>query len=148
MNGFLLPRGIRNNNPGNIRLSQNRWRGQKDMQADTDFIEFVDAEYGLRALMRLLMTYFFKYRLTSIESIMNRYAPPVENDTDRYAGHVAQRLGVTRRAQIDLSDRKTLVALCRAIVRHENGRAPAYMPDDWYLEDVYVRAADMAFAAG
>jgi hypothetical protein len=143
---FFMPRGIRNNNPGNIRLGKTRWQGQKPVQADTDFIEFETPLMGLRALMRLLLTYNARYGLDTVESIINRYAPPHENATDHYIHGVSRRLGVTRKQRLKLTDEKTLAHLAAAIVRHENGAAPKNRPDDWYAADEYARAAKLALS--
>ena len=143
MHKLLMPRGIRNHNPGNIRLSPTRWQGQKDVQADTSFAEFTSPLMGLRALMRLLLTYHFKYGLNSVESIINRWAPPHENATDHYIHSVSRHLRVERRAVIDLTDEETLIKLAEAITRHENGRAPAGVPAFWYEASVYADAAAM-----
>ncbi len=141
MHSFLLPRGIRNNNPGNIRLSSARWQGQKDVQADTSFIEFTSPLMGLRALMRLLLTYHFKHGLNSAESIINRWAPPHENATDHYIHTVSRHLRVQRRDALDLTDEETLVRLAEAITRHENGRPPEGHPPFWYERATYTQAA-------
>lgn len=131
---FDLPRGIRNNNPGNIRLSPTRWKGQKLRQIDTSFVEFDTPVAGIRALMRLLLTYHLRYGLESVESIINRYAPPEENATDHYIHSVCLDLGVKRREAIDLTDKKILTALCKAIIRHENGNK------DWYEQAIFDAA--------
>lgn len=143
MNSFFLPRGIRNNNPGNIRLSEVRWQGQKDVQADTSFVEFSAPVWGLRALMRVLLTYHFKHGLDTVESIINRWAPPHENATDHYIYSVARHLKVQRRDRLDLTDRAVLTALCEAIIRHENGHPPAGYPPLWYAGALYAEAAAM-----
>ena len=52
-----MTRGIRNNNPGNIRNSDaTDWKGEVNAFAkkDTSFEEFVDMPHGYRALLRLL----------------------------------------------------------------------------------------------
>lgn len=139
MANFDLPRGIRNNNPGNIRLSGVKWKGQKLRQNDTAFVEFEEPVMGIRALMRLLLNYHLRYGLDSIESILNRYAPPEENATDHYIHSVCREMGVKRREVVDLKDRGTLIRLARAIVRHENGAK------EWYAEELYTAAA---YAAG
>ena len=140
MHAFFYPRGIRNNNPGNIRLSKTRWQGQKVLQADAEFVEFETPTAGLRALMKLLMTYHIKYGLDTVESIINRYAPPHENDSEAYKARVARRLGVRRGQEIDLRRTGVLETLARAIVRHENGAPPADMPKDWYADEDYKAA--------
>jgi hypothetical protein len=43
----IIPRGIRNNNPLNIRIG-NTWLGERPEPTDHDFEEFVSMEYGLR----------------------------------------------------------------------------------------------------
>lgn len=139
----VLPRGIRNNNPGNIRLSPTRWKGQRNFQFDPAFVEFTSPLLGLRALMRLLLTYHFKYGLDSVTAIINRYAPPHENATDGYIHQVAKRLGVERMARIDLRQPETLIRLCRAIVRHENGAPHKDYPQDWYAGHLYADACKM-----
>lgn len=138
-----LPRGIRNHNPGNIRLSSTRWQGQATFQIDPAFVVFDDAVMGVRALMRLLMAYHVKYGLDTVESIINRYAPPVENATDHYIRAVAAYLKVGRRDRIDLRQRSQMIAIVQAIIVHENGHPPKGLPACWYISDIYDRAADM-----
>lgn len=144
MTSKTLPRGIRNNNPGNIRLSAARWQGQKTFQLDPAFVEFETPEMGLRALMRVLLTYKIKYGLDSVESIINRYAPPHENATDSYIHAVAKHLGVKRRDVIDARDEKILTKLAQAITRHENGVPPKNAPRFWFDEDVFKFSATLA----
>lgn len=80
-------RGFRNNNPGNIRHGS-PWVGLADEQPDSAFCTFKSVEYGIRAIHRLLHTYASKYGCTNIESIINRYAPPNENNTSAYINTV------------------------------------------------------------
>lgn len=141
---IFLPRGIRNNNPGNIRIGKTRWEGQKQVQNDPDFIEFEDPLHGLRALMRLLAVYRVKYGLDTVESLINRFAPPKENATDTYIYRVAKALGVKRTAVIDVTAKPVLEGLARAIVTQENGLPPEGRPSGWYPPEVYARAAELA----
>jgi len=145
--GVFLPRGIRNNNPGNIRLSSAPWQGRRASQSDTDFVEFTDPMHGLRALMKILLTYQLKYELDTVDSIINRFAPPHENDTASYSLHVARILCVGRTKTINLLDKPALAAIARAIVLHENGKAPPGRPEAWYAPDIYNRAADLALSS-
>jgi len=140
---LLQPRGIRNNNPGNIRLSAQKWRGQRAEQQDTAFIQFDTPLAGLRALMKLLLIYYAKYGLDTVESLINRFAPPHENATDQYIYAVMRQLKVKRQEKIDLCKPATLTALARAIVQQENGTAAA--PDaEWYPASLYAEAAQLA----
>ena len=142
---IFLPRGIRNNNPGNIRLSKIKWQGQKiTEQSDESFVQFTAAVYGLRALMKLLLTYYFKYGLDTVESIINRYAPPYENATDNYIYHVSKVLGVKQTEKINVATPEMLIKFTKAIVHHENGKPPRDMPFKWYADSFYEDAVKMA----
>jgi len=119
-----LPRGIRNNNPGNIRRGS-PWLGRSAMQSDSAFVQFDAPEYGIRALGILLRNYQAVRGLNTVRGIINRYAPPVENDTGSYVNSVANALGVSPDEPINVV--ANLSRLIPAIIRHENGRQP-YTP--------------------
>lgn len=99
-------RGIRNNNPLNIRIG-NDWQGEAKSR-DAEFETFEHSKYGFRAGAKLLRNYQHIYKLHTIEQIINRFAPPNENHTSHYAGFVAKKMGVAVNAPIDLSNDKTL----------------------------------------
>lgn len=46
------PRGLRNNNPGNIRLSSTKYQGEVQPSQDTAFKQFESMAYGYRAIFR------------------------------------------------------------------------------------------------
>lgn len=142
---LFLPRGIRNNNPGNIRLSKIKWQGQRSENLrDKEFVEFTSPLYWLRALMRLLLTYYYKYGLDSVEAIINRYAPPVENATDNYIYNVCNVLNVKRRDILNLKCERCLINLAQAIVLHENGKSFYELSKFWYADELYNKAAELA----
>ena len=90
-----LPRGIRNNNPLNIRRSKDQWKGLADAQTDRAFCQFKSLEYGWRAAFYLLTrTYYHKYRLYTIRTIIRRWAPPGENNTEAYIANVSRLTGI------------------------------------------------------
>lgn len=115
-------RGIRNNNPGNIRHSATRWQGMSAAQTDPAFVQFESAEYGIRALSKLLDTYSTSYGLRTVAGIIGRYAPSSENNTGSYINAVASALGVAPSQPFDVQARKS--ELVQAIIRHENGINP------------------------
>lgn len=91
-------RGIRNNNPANIRRGSN-WRGlvpflidptNNQRYYDKSFCQFESMELGLRALFVLLRTYHYKYHLNTIGRIIHRYAPLSENNTYSYIANVCR----------------------------------------------------------
>lgn len=117
-----LSRGIRNNNPGNIRRGSN-WQGlvPQSQRNDPDFCQFIQPIYGIRAIVKLIFTYKNKYRLNTVESIINRYAPPNENNTKGYINRVCDKLKVKSNQPIQLTD-EVLEALIRAICAVENNK--------------------------
>lgn len=117
------PRGIRNNNPGNLVKSDIPWDG-KVAGTDSRFESFATPEQGIAALARNLITYSNRHGLRTVESIINRWAPPKENQTGAYAAAVAKDLGVKPGDEIDLGNETTLLRLTQAIIRHENGKQP------------------------
>lgn len=122
---FTGPRGIRNNNPGNIVRSGVTWRGMSpDQSRDTRFVVFDAPEWGIRAMARVLKNYMAQ-GYDTIQEVINRWAPPIENDTGAYVRAVANKLGVDPNAPINTS---YIPALIEAIIQHENGQQP-YPPD-------------------
>ena len=124
------PRGIRNNNPGNIRKGDDVWQGLAPLaaQLDPSFCVFTTPEYGIRALAKILLTYQTRYGLNTVAKIIHRWAPPSENDTAAYALAVAKAVGVAVIQPVDLATGDTMRALVTAIIQHENGQQP-YAPD-------------------
>lgn len=122
---MATPRGVRNNNPGNIDRSSVPWQGEDRSQAarqrEQRFCVFDSAEYGFRALAKTLQTYQTKHRLRTVKGIINRWAPPHENITSAYVREVAKALGVDADAAVDVKDFATMFCLAKAIARHENG---------------------------
>lgn len=119
------PRGIRNNNPGNIRNSEaNEWLGEvaKEEKQDDAFEEFEDMPHGIRAMMCLLTNYQRKYNLNTIRELIGRWAPRNENDTSLYVRLVSEEMGVPACCGIDLSDKGTICALVDAMIYVENGK--------------------------
>lgn len=86
-------RGVRNRNPANIRKSNIKWLGLAPIQTDNSFCQFTKFKFGIRALIKILHTYYYKYDLHSIRGIINRFAPPPENDTYAYVNFVCNRSG-------------------------------------------------------
>jgi len=120
-----LPRGIRNNNPGNIRHGSN-WQGlnPKSKNIDPAFCVFTRSDYGIRALAKDLINYKKIHSLNTVRQIISRYAPPNENQTTAYIQSVAKQLGVVPDTVIDIEERGILTVFIKAIIRMENGIQP------------------------
>ena len=137
LGGLLAPRGIRNNNPGNIRKG-NDWQGERASQDDAAFEQFTAPEYGIRALGKTLLNYQTRYGLKTLRGIITRWAPTSENDTEAYIAQVAKAVGKPAGVDIDLrADRAAFEALVKAIIKHENGQQP-------YADSVIRAGIDMA----
>lgn len=117
------PRGIRNNNPGNIRHGA-KWLGMAPVQDDPDFVKFLIPEYGIRAMTVILVNYKKRSGIDTVQKVINRWAPPNENDTKAYVNSVASSLGKNPDQKIDLEDMNVLEPLILAIIQHENGVQP------------------------
>ncbi len=121
---YTMTRGLRNNNPGNIRKNSTAWQGLSPTQTDDDFFQFTSPTWGIRALGHTLNTYMTKYGLNTITGIISRWAPPSENDTDAYIRAVVNDTGVDATDTVGPAD---IPALTAAIIRHENGLQPYSM---------------------
>lgn len=129
-----IPRGIRNNNPGNIRWSNDQWKGliPKDQANDKSFCVFRTPEYGIRAMTRILRRYtqypgipnVGKPNIDTVREIISRWAPPNENNTEAYIQSVAKSVGVAANSPIDVFDNAIMLKLLKAIIAHENGQQP------------------------
>lgn len=120
-----LPRGIRNNNPGNIRWGS-AWKGLKKdgKQQDPSFCVFKSSVFGIRALAKVLINYKKIHGLNTVRQIVSRYAPPNENQTTAYVQSVAKQLGVYPDSIIDIEERGVLTVFIKAVIRMENGIQP------------------------
>ena len=118
------PRGIRNNNPGNIDYNPaNAWQGQlkPDPAIEKRFARFDTPENGIRALGKLLRTYQRKHGLKTVKAIISRWAPSLENDTTAYVRSVESKIpGVKSGADVDVSNPLVMRAFVVAIIEHEN----------------------------
>ena len=142
-----LPRGIRNRNPGNIRVGAS-WFGLAEFEemtdfqrAETAFCVFSEDKWGLRAMARLLRRYQDHHGLTTVEAMIGRWAPPSENKTAAYAAYVGERIGVAPTARIDFSDAAVAVPMIAAMTRLENGQQP--YSDAIIEEGIALSAASM-----
>lgn len=119
------PRGIRNNNPLNIRIG-NTWLGERNNPTDDAFEEFVAIEYGYRAAFCILRRYIRRYHKNTITAIVSTWAPASENNTQRYIDFVAAQMKISPVDVIDYGDKVTMLRLVAAMQLMECG-VPADM---------------------
>lgn len=117
---MATPRGIRNNNPLNIRIG-NTWLGEVPNPTDSEFEQFVSVRYGLRAAFVILRRYIRRYKRNTPAKIIRAWAPAIENNTQRYIEVVCKRSLIAPDEVIDYADKKTMVRLVKAMAFVECG---------------------------
>lgn len=122
----MEPRGIRNNNPLNIRKGNN-WKGERPNQTDKAFEEFETMQYGIRAGFIILRKYVTGYmgltqKFNTIELIIKRWAPPTENSTQKYIDFVSKDTGIPARQHVSFKDKTKMVAIVDAMIFVECGQ--------------------------
>ena len=105
----------------NIRHSSSKWKGMSPEQTDPSFVQFVNPAYGFRAAFVLLRTYRKKYGCDTIRKIIERWAPPNENNTEAYIRHVSEWSGIGADKRIAGQDANAYIAIVAAMSRVENG---------------------------
>ena len=116
----VVPRGIRNNNPLNIRIG-NVWLGEVHNPTDPDFEQFVHIKYGLRAGFVLLRRYINHYHRNTVPMILAAWAPSSENNTLKYIDFVCQRANITSTQSLTYTDKPVMVQLVKAMAKYESG---------------------------
>lgn len=131
MTTITTPRGVRNNNPGNIDYNpRNAWQGQLGLEVGVPsprFARFDTPENGIRALGKLLINYRGKDGMPgvggpgidTVRETITRWAPGSENNTEAYIAAVARRLGVKANDVIDVRKPATLGVMVSSIIAHE-----------------------------
>ena len=122
----MEPRGIRNNNPLNIRKGSN-WKGERPVQTDKSFEEFETMEMGIRAGFKLLKNYVTGYGgkvkpYDTIDKIIRRWAPPTENATEKYIQFVSDDAGLHRYKKIEWRNKSAMVRIVNAMIFVECGQ--------------------------
>ncbi|MDR2968287.1 MAG: structural protein P5 [Tannerellaceae bacterium] len=107
-----MSRGLRNNNPGNIRINPDHFQGEIRPGRDKEFKQFDSMAYGYRAMLKMLRNYRKNRGLKCLREWISRWAPANENDTEAYILYVAGFAGISADAEIDTSDRGLM---CRIV---------------------------------
>jgi hypothetical protein len=123
-----IPRGIRNNNPGNLVLTNIPWRGKVPNKENTDrhFEQFRDTDgvkgiiWGIRAMMMDLKGDIVKDGLNTIRRLIEEYAPKHENNTEAYIARVSRMTGIGPN-ELLYPDQETMQRLVRAMAFVEHG---------------------------
>lgn len=132
-----IPRGIRNNNPLNIRRAKVPWFGETYFKkADRSFCQFQTLELGWRATFYLLRKKMMKHEWASIKDIVMEWAPPSENHTDKYVEFVSDKIGLSATEKFHYENDWFMCLLAFAMCAYENGNK--YYP---LLNDEWIKVA-------
>lgn len=123
-----IARGLRNCNPGNIRITKDKWQGLRPVQEDAEFFQFTEMKWGYRALIRTLQNYRHRHGCQTIADFIRRWAPNNENNTAGYISSVCKEMQVPDSFVPDVDDKATMCTFAAAISQVENG-VPAVMED-------------------
>jgi hypothetical protein len=113
------PRGIRNNNPGNLNYV-GQVGATKETGPDGRFAVFQTMDEGIKALAAQLKLYG-KRGMDTVQTIISKYAPAGENNTAAYIASVSKKLGVGAGEHLDLNNKEVLKQLIAGISQVEVG---------------------------
>lgn len=121
----MQARGIRNNNPLNIRKGCN-WKGERWGGSDREFEEFESMEYGIRAAIKLVCNHINGQTgrhkpCTNLVQLIETWAPPTENNTEAYIKAVERLTGINRYQRIYASNREMVSRIVTAMAEVETG---------------------------
>ena len=117
----MAARGIRNDNPLNIRHGKSQWVGMRKKQTDKAFVQFKSRVYGYRAAFVLLRNYIRK-GVNTIGKIIARWAPSSDgNNTRAYIDFVSRTSGIDASRTIKFEDKDDLVEIVRSMAQVESG---------------------------
>lgn len=120
---MALPRGIRNNNPLNIRHNRaNAWQGRVSPQTDPSFVQFASMSYGIRAAFIIMFNYTRQTPGLTLADLVSRWAPPTENDSHAYAHYVSNNAGIHLDAPVSSFTVGQWQDVLAAMALYENGR--------------------------
>jgi hypothetical protein len=132
-------RGVRTNNPGNIVKTPITWQGEVECEDKVNEC-FVSPYYGIRAMAKVLHTYYYKHGLGTIAEIMDRFS-----EFRGAAAGVAAISGLPKDETLDFSDFDTVLRLSKAIIVQENGYNP--YSDELITQVLYDTYGDNHFGS-
>ncbi len=124
MSKLNLPRGLKNNNPGNIRINSDHFQGEIKPSRDKAFKQFETMPYGYRAMLKMLQNYKKNRGCKTIREMISRWAPESENNTKAYYTFVAEKVGISPDIEVDTFNKELMCNIAAAMSKIENGIDP------------------------
>lgn len=115
----MLPLGLRQNNPGNLRPSNPPWQGETG--AANGFAVFDTMANGLRAMGKQIIAYHDAHGIDTVAGTIARWAPSNENNTAAYTSFVCSVLSCNPDDVFDFHDPDFLFWIITAIGEEEQG---------------------------
>ncbi len=117
-----MVRGLRNNNPGNIRINSDHFQGEIKPSQDKAFKQFQTMAYGYRAMLKMLQNYKLKRGCNTLRKMISRWAPENENNTSAYILYVSDFSGISPDEEVNTLDKDLMCKIVAGMSRIENGR--------------------------
>ena len=136
-----IPRGIRNNNPLNLRVGNN-WIGEVSEPTDPAFEQFKEMKWGVRAAFIVMKNYINRHKCNTVAKLISRWAPNNENNTKKYIETVYNRTGLMRGEVLNFDNQAQMMSLFSAMCWVENGQSISV--DDIYLGYLYAKGVPEA----
>lgn len=125
-----MSRGLRNNNPFNIRISNSQWKGKVVPSQDKDFETFKTITLGVRAGLKLIINHITGGSNT-ISKLVSKWAPATENATTSYIDYVSKKTGIAKSQIISPLDKETVIRIAEEMTAFETGH---YLDKSYYDE--------------
>lgn len=117
------PRGIRNNNPLNLRISKSSWQGKVSINTDGAFEQFISMPWGIRAGIINMRTLIRRAAPCTLANLIAMWAPASDgNNVRAYQRQVAVRSGISLGTVLSPSDLDTLALIASAMAYVECGQ--------------------------
>lgn len=137
MGQITQPRGVRNNNPLNIKRSSQVFLGETTNIYETTFKTFKSVVWGFRAAICIIRTYIMLKDCKTPYAIIHRWCP--DETADRYTVFVCRKVGIDPNQEINFAQRTIIVALVSAMAIFETG----VTFDNTIINDAYQKAIDL-----
>lgn len=134
------PRGIRNNNPLNLRKSNASWLGKIYPGQDPQFEQFTSMLMGIRAAIVNTRTIISRNPACTLEKYISVWAPASENNTRAYIDAVCRDALVSPRQVMDIKKKGMITRVLWAMAKVECGRTLPY--------ELFTQAYEMLYPEG
>lgn len=115
-----IPRGLRNNNPLNIKRSPQVFQGESKFNTDPVFKKFCNVIMGYRAAFCILRTYVQLRGCETLQDVITRWCP--DNEVlEAYVNFVSVRANVLPTDIVQLYNLQQMTDIVSAMSLFENG---------------------------